>query len=454
MTKRFELYDWQDADVTAAVEHPDKSAFFAWEMGLGKTLAAVEYARRIKAEQVIVVLPLNTRKSWEKTVAAQIPGMPFYRLTNNKGEVASFMRLRSGERGFYVIGWELMRSGVLTGQNADLIIADETHKMANYGRSLQSDRMREFHSEYKLALSGTPAANKPDGIFSTLNWLWPERYRSYHRWIEDFWRTRRNGAVIDLVRELVPGGVVADIPMFSRRLRADHRDDMPDRLPEIPVEIELTAAQRKLYDQFTRDSLAWVDDDDTGDTNFIPTSNPLVKQLRQIQVCLAVPTVIEGEVTFKENAKSAGIDALLEVLEQIGDETLVVYTPSAKLVPVVVAQLTKKGIKAEAFFGETKPAKRDELIETLGTEYRVLVAGIAAIAEGTDGLQHKCHNEFWLGKHPNALLNTQCKMRLDRPGQTEPINSWYVYAVDTVMVDQLERLDEIEANLAEMLDNH
>lgn len=446
-------HDWQLADIDGFFEGEHKSWLMAYEMSLGKTLVAVETAKRIGVNTAVIVLPLNTRRSWEKTFASQWPDMPVYRLENKVGLLLNFNKMRDNERGIYLIGWELMRTGLLFGDTVDLIIADETHKMANYGRSLQSDRIREIHSEYKLALSGTPAGNRPEGIFSTINWLWEKRYKSYHRWIDDFWRTRRNGAVIDLIRELVPGGVFADLPYVTRRLRDDHRDDMPDVMPERVIEVELTPAQRKIYAQFDKLALSWVDDEETGESDFVATSVALVEDLRLGQVCLGVPTIIDGEVSFKDNAKSSKIAALLEVIEdEVRDEALLVYTHSAKFVPVVVAQLRKKGIKAEAFMGSTPQDERDRLIDELGTTYQVLVAGIAAIGTGTDGLQYKCHNMFWLSKHADWTLNQQAGWRLDRPGQTEPVNVWYTAAIDTVDMDKIDRQEEIGTNLGAMID--
>lgn len=446
-------HDWQQDDIDGFFEGEHKSWLMAYEMSLGKTLVAVETAKRIGVNTAVIVLPLNTRRSWEKTFASQWPDMPVYRLENKVGLLLNFNKMRDNERGIYLIGWELMRTGLLFGDTVDLIIADETHKMANYGRSLQSDRIREIHSEYKLALSGTPAGNRPEGIFSTINWLWEKRYKSYHRWIDDFWRTRRNGAVIDLIRELVPGGVFADLPYVTRRLRKDHRDDMPDVMPERVIEVELTPAQRKIYNQFDKLALSWVDDEETGESDFVATSVALVEDLRLGQVCLGVPTIIDGEVSFKDNAKSSKIAALLEVIEdEVGEEALLVYTHSAKFVPVVVAQLRKKGIRAEAFMGSTIQDERDRLIDELGTTYQVLVAGIAAIGTGTDGLQYKCHNMFWLSKHADWTLNQQAGWRLDRPGQTEPVNVWYTAAIDTVDMDKIDRQEEIGENLNAMID--
>lgn len=444
------LYDWQEADVTAAMQHD--SWFLAYEMGLGKTLVTVEWLRRKGARQVIVVCPLNTRDSWEDTIKGQIPDANVRWLENTTKLVGNFADLKAGKPGWYLIGWELMRTGVLTGFEVDAIVADETHKQANYGRSDQAVMLREFKAPTKAALSGTPAANKPEGIFSTLNWLWPKRYKSLWNWTETFWRTIRNGAVIEYVRELKPGGVIADIPMFTRRLRKDHRKDMPAVLPEIPISVGLTATQRKLYDRLAKEAGIWLDDGE----NFVSTSVKLVENMRLRQILLGVPTVTDDGFTFKENAGSTKVDALIEVIQtdEFKDQTFLVLTHSARFVPVVVAKLAKKGILAKGFTGDTPQSERRGLIDDLGETYQVLVAGIAAIGTGTDGLQYKTHNMFWLSKHPEWLLNKQASMRCDRPGQSEPINQWYTYVPETVDEDSLERLQEIEENLVEMIDAH
>lgn len=438
------LFDYQEEDVSRAINEGHKSIFLAYEQALGKTLTAIEFARRTGVEVVVVIGPLNTRRSWEKTVKEQIPDAKFYSLDNTPAahKAGGHLKISAREPGWYFVGWEMMRTGAVAGVYADMIIADEVHRIQNFGKSQTSFVIRLFDAEYKVALSGTPAANRPEGLFSPMNWLWPKRYKSYHKWIEKFWRTMRDGAVIKLVRELNPGGVVGDMPFFVRRLKKDHRGDMPDVMPDIEVSTPMTPAQRKIYKQFDELALAWV-----GDTP-VATSNTLVQDLRLKQLTLGVPTVVDGEITFALECKSTKMEALLEVLKDEGDNTFFVLCPSRPFVDVVVHRLNKAGIRAEAFTGDTKQKRRDELVETLGTDYRVLVATIPTVAEGLDGLQFKCSRGVWLSKHANAMLNTQAGERLDRPGQTEPVQWYNFIAPDSKDEDTEERLYEIAADLA------
>jgi SNF2 family DNA or RNA helicase len=238
------------------------------------------------------------------------------------------------------------------------------------------------------------------------------------------------------------------MPFFVRRLKKDHRGDLPPVMPDIEISTPMTPAQWKIYNQFADLSLAWIDDSP------VPAAHTLVQDLRLKQLALGVPTVIDGEVTFADNCKSTKLDALIELLKDNPDSTFFVLSPSLPFVHVVVSRLNKLGIKAEAFVGDTKQKRRDELVETLGDDYRVLVATIPTVAEGLDGLQYRCSRGVWLGKHSNAMLNTQGGERLDRPGQTEPVQWWNMVAPDTKDEDTEERLYEIGDTLAELYDRY
>jgi hypothetical protein len=444
------LLAWQEEDVTKALEH--NSWFNTYEMSLGKTLTTVEWARRKGAETILVVCPLNTRHSWESTIKGQIPDAYVRRIGSGPEDITSMLDIRDNKPGWYLISWEMMRQGAVVEDTFDLIVADETHKQANYGKSDQARMIRKINSKYKIALSGTPSANRPDGIFSTLNWLWPEQYKSMWNWVDTYWIQRRNGAVVDLIREINPGQIIRDIPMFTRRLRKDHMEDMKGVAEPIIVDVALTAAQRKIYDQFDDLALAWIGDTPVG------TPYPLTQDIRLKQVALGNPTVVKDEygqpvVTFKLDAKSSKIEALLEIIkDQPEEETFLVLVHSAKFVPTVVHQLRKKGIMAEGFAGNLKESERERILTEFGTTFRVMVAGIAKIGEGTDGLQYVCHNMIWMSKHANALLNTQAGARLDRPGQKELINVWEIRAINTRDWATEERLSEIKYSLDTMID--
>ncbi|WP_370449132.1 SNF2-related protein [Cryobacterium sp. TMT1-66-1] len=442
------LFAYQDMDITRAIDEGQKSIFLAYEQALGKTITAVEFAKRLGLKSIIVVAPLSTRRSWEATVKSQIPDAVFYHLEDSMKSFrsGSFTRLKKGEPGWYFIGWEFMRTGAITGNHADLIIADEVHRIQNR-ESWTRHTLQWISSDYKIALSGTPSANKPEGLFPPMNWLWPERYKSYTHWVKTFWHTLGNRAVPKLDREIIPGGVIRDMPFFIRRLKKDHRGDMPPVLPTIEVSCEMAPLQRKIYNQFQELALVWLGE------HPLLAAVPFTQSLRLRQLTLGVPIIVDHQVTFAENAKSSKIDALVEIIEDRSpEETYFVLSPSARFIPVVISRLRKAGITAEAYTGKTEQKERERLLREFGGSFRVLVAGIAAVAEGLDGLQHKCSNGVWLSKHVNALLNTQAGERLDRPGQLESVQWWNLIAPDTIDEGTEDRLRAIGNKLSDLYD--
>ena len=45
----------------------------------------------------------------------------------------------------------------------------------------------------RIAMSGTPMRGKPQRLFGTLNWLWPQRYTGYWQWVERYWDVSLTG---------------------------------------------------------------------------------------------------------------------------------------------------------------------------------------------------------------------------------------------------------------------
>jgi hypothetical protein len=161
------------------------------------------------------------------------------------------------------------------------------------------------------------------------------------------------------------------------------------------------------------------------------------------------PVVLTREfanVIFRPNATSSKIDALKDIIRDLpDDEPLLVYVHSKRFVEPVVHQL---GRTAVPWTGDVPLATRMKLIDKLGKPDgpRIIVAVIAAISEGTDGLQAVCANEVWLSEEDNNILNQQAKGRLVRTGQTRPVNRWYIRARGTIDygVYRKNKLNQIE----------
>lgn len=455
-----ELYNFQRKDVNRFIAEGHKSGLFAYDMALGKTMTATTLAVELGTKVNLIVAPQITRKGWEKAVETQTDGkfeMQWIKNGTKAGEkvLADFY---DGKPGFYFITWQLMRRGLLHGEHADMVIADEVHEIVNKGGSDQNIALNGIQSEYRVGLSGTPSGNKIDGLFGVINWLWPNQYKSYWKWLEKFFILVGSGYALSPVREIRKGSVTADFPFFVRRMKDDHYSEMvPEPLETEAVEVELTNEQRRIYDTFNETSGAWLDPDDT-DKGFLYAPYSISKAMRLREISLGTPVIVEDEegkmgVDFPEDAKSTKLNALVDViLPKIGEEPLVVYTHSKKFVKFLVHRLNELGFSAKEFSGDLKLADKERMIEELGHTYQILVATIQAVGTGTDGLQHKCSRLVWMSRSVKVSENIQARDRLYRPGQQEKIQSWEIVANNTSDLDTNENLSYSE-DMLEMLLN-
>lgn len=59
----------------------------------------------------------------------------------------------------------------------EYLIVDEAHKIKNEDSQI-SQRLRQLHSRYRLLLTGTPLQNNLHELWSLLNFLLPEIFKS------------------------------------------------------------------------------------------------------------------------------------------------------------------------------------------------------------------------------------------------------------------------------------
>jgi len=365
----------------------------------------------------------------------------------------------------------------LYGSGVDFIVADEVHRAQNRQAdsskvlvSLTKAVFKEQEEGRVLAMSATPAGNRLPGMWGTLRALWPEKYdtgkgRGYGPWWRKHFESVFNkwSGFDEPGDELNPGSVVRDIPSYWRPEQGYNccefqtrgvQEDLPP-VVEHQVTVELSPTQRRIYEDIKDSAFAWVAEHEWPiETKGLPT----LEFLRLCQVCLGVPTPemitvlrrpagspvdaekVEQEILklrFDDDFKSSKVDALLDIVEDIpGEERFMVYTHSTAVIPAVVARLRAKGIAAERWDGTVSGDQRDA-VKRRFTEGRTrcIVAQIAAIGEGVDGLQRVCSNEIWFSSSPNSMHNIQCKGRLSRTGQTRAVNRWTILAKDTVELE-------------------
>jgi superfamily II DNA or RNA helicase len=424
----------QEAAVEKVVNEPTRAVLNASQFGTGKTLVTVESAQRIGGDGVILIAaPLFTKHSWASTILRQHPTAVVQFINSSKAGKAAMENMLASVPGWYIIGREYLASKRVREQvipfhhKLDVFIYDECARWANYksaGWTQVMKRMR--NAKFKMALSATPAGNKFTGLFTITHWLWPkyEGHDSYWTFVADHCETHEDwfaGVVVD--GEKNPGHYVASLPCYVR-LEKDFGEPL-----EAEIKVELSPRERAAYNKFEDNLILWLGD------NPMVAKFPIVKRVRLRQMTLGELAYdeVNDEITFDPGMKSTKYEALKGLIAEYEDEPMVIFTESQKYANLVVQKLVADGYAAAEWSGKVNEKSREEIkrrfMDSDGVDY--IVATVASIGEGVDGLQARSRFMVWLSRSDNNQLNEQAFRRLYRRGQDRQVISVDIVAMDT-----------------------
>lgn len=449
-------YPYQENDISRIVASGG-SGIVATQVGGGKTLIAVEVAKRIGSKVNLVIAPKGThRRAWERTILRQIPDAKVVYVNSSRAGKVAYGELWNGVDGWYIISPEFFRKLHWGNFNVDFAVFDEAHRASNR-KSKTASALHTLKASARLAMSGTIAGNRIDGFWSIIRWVYPDvAGRSYWAWVDKYMVCRDDffaGKQPEAERE--PGSIVASLPCYVRHLKrenccVDHPNGIDSQLPPVTVEqrtVQLSPEQKRLYKKLEKDLLVWLGE------NPLVVEVPVAMRVRLRQITLGVPTMLDdGTITFDPECKSSKVDELFEIISDnpVGEQMLIL-THSQKFAKVVVQKLRRAGFSAVEWSGAVSQSVRDSYLEDfIYGDVQFIVAVIAAIGEGTDGLQEACSTVVWLSKDDNRILNEQAAGRLDRQGQKSSVISYEIIAEDTYDEGQLSNLikKQLEMNLS------
>ncbi len=367
------------------------------DRGLGKTIVAIEVAIKIMQQlqsPTLIVAPLFVCQQWieeikdldsAKHTIIQIDNStiipkplisrrPYWIVTHYEALVKHAKRL---SQTFYAT-----------------IVADEAHRIKNR-KALRSVALKKLQAHRKLALTGTPYDRNPADLWSILNWLKPETFRSY--W--DF--STAHVLFIDQGGFPKPIGVnqperFARVlkPYWIRRSKQDVAPMLPQKeMQTIPL--VLSKEQAKLYQRIQDVEIVLTQDDDRQ----LLIKNTLGKILRLQQACVD-PHLLGSSFNGTK------IDWLLDWIDDNPNETVFVFTRFRDTALRLASMLECPAIVG----GQMLPDYH---------QYSRLVATIDAAKEGLN-LEH-IWTTIFMDQHWSSIAMAQAIDRTERDLQaTKP----------------------------------
>lgn len=391
-----------------------------------------------------------------------------------------FARVASGETQVLVANWESLAGlsrlepfgniemtekertpQVLNETSWRTVVADEAHR-AKDRRSKQTRALKAITfgtvptktepARFRFALTGTPIANNSAEAWSILNFLDPQSWPAYSRFVDRYAATTWN-----LYGGLDIGGLKPETrdefhacldPMFMRRLRAQF-DPYKPKVVQTVMTVPMEARQAKAYADLAKAMLADLDG------GVLVSTNPMVRAGRLHQLAQAY-----GEMVDKGRKDEGGLPvldlllkppsnkvvAMMEIIEDLG------ITPGGGGTPVVFGAASRQLIglceqaliRAKIPYGIVAGGMSDHeqqtseaLFETGGAQ--VMLCVIEAAKEGLNSLVRAPVLVF-LQKSWSRVANEQFQARIDRPGQ----RAGSVQVINVVSEGTLEEFDQVE----------
>lgn len=393
---RKELFPFQAGAVRYMVEKLKKrrAVLLADEQGLGKTVQAIAVMNEMGVRKPVIVCPASLRYVWAEEIAQAAVGMEEPQVVLSGKD-----RIR-GDRPT-IVSYNLV-SKVVPYEWGGLII-DEAH----YVKSMRAKRtkliLRELANHVVrpiLALSGTPAPNRPHELWPLLISVAPDVIDRlpYGRFLERYCVTRNTPFGLQVV-----GSKNEDELSFNlrakgfmvRRLKRDAIPQLPDKIYKI-VNLHPTGALSSLLE---RESAF---DPQEIVLHGAPVGSALPEIRREMGVA-KVPLVVEY---------------VRDMLEE-GTEKVVLFGYHREVIEQLAEQLAPYG--TAKIYGSTPAKERQKIVQQFqeGAKPRIIVGQIHAAGTGLT-LTRACDVVF---AEPSWVPgeNEQCADRVHRIGQTRGV---------------------------------
>lgn len=450
----FKPHPFQQKDL-ATLRENNYTGLLAVEMGGGKTVSSLMAVKESGASSTLIIAPKSTHASaWGED--AQMVLDQEVRVVDNKSKAnrQALSDFEWGVPGLYAVTPQLFTRADISMWRPDLLIADEVHMLGGPGKAGQrklsgfsaKDSPISQQAGMRLALSGTPARNNFERLWSVMRFLWPEfnkrgqvAYDNFYSFCldrmtsEDVFAGRKPTGEIRTVKKWLtekdPGRLFREAPCVVQHFRRETCCTDPEHQggflkhgePNVVRKVvEISPKQNRIIRELEKQGLAWFDD------NPMVVDLPITLQQRIRQVCLGVPDLVptgefdengveKMDVEFDWNAESAFADEVDDLLEKWAGEAVVIFLSSQKFAAALTERLKRKGEKVFEFSGATSKTRMDDLAR-FGHDYRIMVATIESVGVGTNGIQAVCRNEIWLERSVDNSMNLQGESRTDRMG--------------------------------------
>ena len=449
-------------------------------------------------DKLIVIGPKNSFKSWKDE---------FFECFGNKKELKLLniqdKKYKTTESKIYDLKYDSSNNNVIL-INYDMLnslkealkeiindrtmlVFDEVHKVKSVNGVWSKAALEvSKNAKYKVILTGTPIPNSYVDLYSQLNILFTDEYKTFFKFTPN--ELSKSGAdLTKKINELI-------YPFFCRTTKKDLNIPPPNK--DIKIIIPMNSNEEELFSIIHRKY----------------SNNGLLRIIRLMQASTNPKLLLksidyndfksfltneeeenldEYESEFKEsNAKDirnlnydeeekllinkidmtskfwSGIELIRKLVNE--NKAVIVWAIFIDTIDRIEKELTNKGIKCKVIYGLTELEQRESIIDSFkNKEFDVLITNPHTMAESVS-LHTICHDAIYFEYSFNLTHMLQSKDRINRLGLPQNQYTQYYYlflcdsnglndSVDLKIYDRLKEKEEImiksiEGELIESID--
>jgi SNF2 family DNA or RNA helicase len=411
------------------------SGALLWEMGLGKTKTAIDYAewlaeakgdtgtpitggRIAESFKVLVICPNTVKRNWAMEVPKHAGHADFILPSGTLSQ-----RIRQlGTARYTIINCEVLSfkdfALALQGIAWDLVIVDESTRFKS-PKASRTKALHKLRATHRLILTGTPVTNTAEDAWAQYHFIAPGLLGSWWSFTDRYLQKDYFGNVIGTKPHMV-ADLASRIESRSYRILKSEVLDLPPKVYTDRL-VELTGEQAKAYASMRDDLRVQLA------SGTIEAYNILTQLLRLTQITAGL--IGEGdryEFMFEGNAKLAELDSILN--EEAATEQVVIFGLYQKELEALALRYHHSG---GIIYGPTPERVRAELIaEFQAGQRRLLFVQTRTGGLGINLTAAKNAVYFTRGWSLEDYLQSQD--RLHRIGQTGTVNIVHLTAQGTV----------------------
>lgn len=423
-----------------------------FEAGLGKTLTALEYFKKLRSvEPTItstVICPLMLiQNAWIE----EIKKFTTYTCVDMHDK-----KNKDAQADIYLFNYEMM----LRKENVEkvkrlggLCILDESSKIKNHAAAITKSILTVRDSyRYRIIMSGTPAPNNESEYWAQMRFLSDDIFpKSFYAFRNMYFHLQRGKQVIDIpngsfmtremARKMFSTGFQYAITEEKRKALMDKMrpyvmfrklSECVDLPPQVEVKriFTLKKEQANVYKMMKTQLVAEL----SGEVIMAQYALTKISKLRQITSGFLLNS--EGNaIDLEQNAK---LDELKELLEEIGSHQVIIWTWFVHEAEVIRKVL---GDKARIINGTiSNDDKTQNISDFKEGKFQYLIANPQSIAHGVT--MTNCHYVIYYSLSYSWEQLSQSMSRIYRISQKESCIYYYLLAdntIDEIMLGVLKR---------------